>query len=99
MISTPHIRPIMRTKAEFCTSSSLWSPNDVFPKVCYLDHGVSSVQVPQIKDYFYRFCLDNNANQREGITRKKTKSKNFRNLDVKGKNIAVMNHKYKGTKR
>ena len=40
----------------------------VFPKVYYLYYGVSSVYEPQIKDCFYRFCLDNNANQRAWIT-------------------------------
>ena len=39
------------------------SKPSVFPKVCYLGYGVSNVQAPQIKDCFYRFCLDNNANQ------------------------------------
>ena len=66
----------------------------IFPRVCYLDYRVSSVQAPQIKDCFYRFCLDNNANQRVGITRQKTMSKNFSNTDVKGKNIAGMNDNY-----
>ena len=84
----------MSNKGRASVSSPVWSPEDIFPKDCYLDYGVSSVQAPQIKDYFYRFCLDNNANQRVGITRHKTMSKNFRYTDVKGKNLAGMNDKY-----
>ena len=65
----------------------MWKPrfDVVFPKVCYLDYGVSSVQAPQVKNCFYRFCLDDKCKSKGRDNKEETMSENFRNTDVKGK--------------
>ena len=71
----------------------------VFPKVCYLDYEVSSVQAPQVKDCFYRFFFITMQTKSVRITKQKIMSEDFSNTYVKGKNLAEMNDKYKRYRR